>query len=86
MNLDNVKQRMDGAVDALHREFGGLRTGRASNTMLDPIHVEAYGSAMPLNQVATVNVPEPRMLTVTVWEIKAWSRRWRRRFMNRILA
>ena len=68
MNLDTVKQRMDGAVDALHREFGGLRTGRASSTMLDPIHVDAYGSSMPLNQVATVNVPEPRMLTVTVWD------------------
>ena len=68
MDLDKIKQRMDGAIDALHREFGGLRTGRASNTMLDPIQVEAYGSAMPLNQVATVNVPEPRMLTVTVWD------------------
>jgi len=68
MELDNVKQRMDGAVDALHREFSGLRTGRAASSMLDTIHVEAYGSSMPLNQVATVNVPEPRLLSVTVWD------------------
>ena len=68
MNLDNVKQRMDGAVDALHREFAGLRTGRAAASMLDPVHVDAYGSSMPLNQVATVNVPEPRLLSVTVWD------------------
>ncbi|MGE4351334.1 MAG: ribosome recycling factor [Bdellovibrionales bacterium] len=68
MDLDNVKQRMDGAVEALRREFAGLRTGRAAATMLDPVTVEAYGSSMPLNQVATVNVPEPRMLSVTVWD------------------
>ena len=68
MNLDNVKQRMDGALDALHREFAGLRTGRAASSMLDPVQVEAYGSTMPLNQVATVNVPEPRLLSVTVWD------------------
>jgi len=68
MNLDNVKQRMDGAVDALHREFSGLRTGRAATSMLDPVQVEAYGSMMPLNQVATVGVPEPRLLTVQVWD------------------
>lgn len=68
MNLDNVKQRMDGALEALHREFAGLRTGRAASSMLDPVQVEAYGSSMPLNQVATVNVPEPRLLSVTVWD------------------
>ena len=68
MNLDNVKQRMDGAVEALHREFAGLRTGRASAGMLDPVHVEAYGSLMPLSQVGTVGVPEPRLLTVQVWD------------------
>jgi ribosome recycling factor len=68
MNLDNVKQRMDGALESLHREFAGLRTGRAASSMLDPIVVEAYGGTMPLNQVATVNVPEPRLLSVTVWD------------------
>lgn len=68
MNLDSVKQRMDGAVDALHREFAGLRTGRASASMLDPVMVDVYGSLMPLNQVGTVGVPEPRLLTVTVWD------------------
>ena len=68
MDLDNVKQRMDGAIDALHREFAGLRTGRAASSMLDPVQVEAYGSMMPLNQVATVGVPEPRLLTVQVWD------------------
>ncbi len=68
MDLDNVKQRMDGAVDALHREFSGLRTGRAASSLLEPIHVDAYGSLMPLNQVATIGVPEPRMLSVQVWD------------------
>ncbi|MFA6279188.1 MAG: ribosome recycling factor [Bdellovibrionales bacterium] len=68
MDLENVKQRMDGAVDALHREFSGLRTGRAASSMLEPIHVDAYGSLMPLNQVATIGVPEPRMLSVQVWD------------------
>lgn len=68
MNLDSVKQRMTGAVEAVGREFAGLRTGRASASMLDPVMVEVYGSMMPLNQVGTVNVPEPRMLTVTVWD------------------
>ena len=68
MDLDKVEERMDGAVDALHREFGGLRTGRASTAMLDPIQVDAYGSLMPLNQVGTVGVPEPRLITVQVWD------------------
>lgn len=68
MDLNNVKQRMDGAVDALHREFAGLRTGRAAASMLDPVQVEAYGSMMPLNQVGTVSVPEPRLLSVQVWD------------------
>jgi ribosome recycling factor len=62
------KRRMDGAVDALHKEFGGLRTGRASVNLLEPIMVEAYGAEMPLNQVGTVGVPEPRMLSVQVWD------------------
>ncbi len=68
MNLDQVKQRMDGAVDALHREFAGLRTGRAATSMLEGVMVEAYGSMMPLNQVGTVGVPEPRLLSVQVWD------------------
>jgi ribosome recycling factor len=68
MNLDQVKQRMDGAVDALHREFSGLRTGRATTSMLEGVMVEAYGSMMPLNQVGTVGVPEPRLLSVQVWD------------------
>lgn len=59
---------MDGALEALRREFAGLRTGRASAGLLEPITVNAYGAAMPLNQVGTVNVPEPRMITVQVWD------------------
>lgn len=59
---------MDGALEALKREFGGLRTGRAATSLLDPITVEAYGQAMPMNQVGTISVPEPRMLTVQVWD------------------
>ena len=57
MNLDQTKQRMDGAIDALHREFTGLRTGRASVNLLDNIQVDAYGNASPINQVGTVNAP-----------------------------
>lgn len=64
----DLKRRMDGAVDNLHKEFGGLRTGRASASLLDPVVVEVYGSKMPLNQVATVSVPESRMLSVQVWD------------------
>jgi ribosome recycling factor len=59
---------MQGALDALSREFGGLRTGRASISLLEPLTVEAYGNRMPLNQVGTIGVPEPRMLTVQVWD------------------
>lgn len=68
MNLDQTKQRMEGAIDALHKEFSGLRTGRASPNLLDSVRVDAYGSVMPLNQVGTVGVPEPRLLTVQVWD------------------
>jgi len=64
----DLKRRMDSAVEVLHKEFGGLRTGRASTSLLDPVTVEAYGQAMPLNQVGTVGVPEPRMLVVQVWD------------------
>ena len=67
-DLDDIERRMKGAVEALKREFQGLRTGRASTALLDPITVEAYGAEMPLNQVGTVGVPEPRMLTVQVWD------------------
>ena len=66
--LDDYKKRMDGALTALAHEFGGLRTGRASATILDPISVEAYGAVSPLNQVATVTVPEARMISVQVWD------------------
>ena len=59
---------MDGAMSVLRQEFASLRTGRASAAMVDPIHVDAYGTSMPLNQVATINVPEPRMITLNVWD------------------
>jgi ribosome recycling factor len=64
----DLQRRMHGAVESLKHDLGGLRTGRASTTLLDPIHVEVYGANMPLNQVATVSVPEPRMLSVQVWD------------------
>lgn len=67
-NMADLKQRMSGAVEVLEKEFIGLRTGRASTNMLEPVTVEAYGSRMPLNQVASVSVPEPRLLTVQVWD------------------
>lgn len=66
--IDDYKKRMDGALTALQHEFGGLRTGRASATLLDPITVDAYGAESPLNQVASVTVPEPRMISVQVWD------------------
>ena len=65
---NDIQRRMDGAIDVLHKEFGGLRTGRASASLLDPIMVEAYGNKMPLNQVGSISVPEPRLLTVQVWD------------------
>ena len=64
----DVQRRMLGAVDALKHDLGGLRTGRASTALLDPIQVSVYGSNMPLNQVATVSSPEPRLLSVQVWD------------------
>lgn len=67
-SMKSLRKRMDGALDALKREFAGLRTGRAATSLLDPITVEAYGQAMPMNQVGTISVPEPRMLTVQVWD------------------
>ena len=64
----DLQRRMHGAVESLKHDLGGLRTGRASITLLEPVHVEVYGSNMPLNQVATISAPEPRMLTVQVWD------------------
>jgi ribosome recycling factor len=64
----DLQRRMHGAVEALKHDLVGLRTGRASTALLDPIQVEVYGAQMPLNQVGTVSVPEPRMLTVQVWD------------------
>jgi ribosome recycling factor len=66
--ITDLRRRMDGAIDMLRKEFAGLRTGRASASLLDPVHVEAYGNKMPLNQVGTVSVPEPRLLLVQVWD------------------
>lgn len=67
-DIDDLKRRMQGAINVLKSEFAGLRTGRASASLLDPIQVSAYGSPMPLNQVATISVPEPRMISVNVWD------------------
>lgn len=67
-DIDDLERRMKGAIEALKREFAGLRTGRASTSLLEPLTVEAYGSEMPINQVATLSAPEPRMLTVQVWD------------------
>jgi ribosome recycling factor len=68
IDLNDIERRMHGALEALNREFAGLRTGRASPALLDPLTVDAYGSQMPLNQVGTVNAPEARLLTVQVWD------------------
>ena len=68
IDLDDLERRMDGALAALKSDFSSLRTGRASASMLDAITVEAYGTPTPLNQVGTVNVPEPRMVTLNVWD------------------
>ncbi len=65
---DDLSRRMDGAMETLKREFSGLRTGRANPALLEPVRVEAYGQTMPLNQVATIAVPEPRLLSVQVWD------------------
>lgn len=68
LDLDNLQKRMDGAMSSLRTEFASLRTGRASATMLEPVSVMAYGTLTPINQVGTVNVPEPRMVTINVWD------------------
>lgn len=64
----DLKRRMDGALETLRKEFGGLRTGRASPALLEPLKVEAYGGEMPITQVGTIGAPEPQMLTVDVWD------------------
>ncbi len=66
--LKDLRRRMDGALEVLRKEFGGLRTGRASASLLEPVTVAAYGGTSPLNQLANVSVPEPRMITVQVWD------------------
>lgn len=65
---DDFNRRMNGSVTALKAEFTGLRTGRANTALLDPVHVDAYGSSMPISQLGTVGAPEPRLLTVQVWD------------------
>ena len=67
-DINEIKRRMQGASSVLKTELSGLRTGRASAHLLDPVMVDAYGAQMPLNQVATVSVPEPRMISVNVWD------------------
>ena len=64
----DIRHRMDRAVEVLHEEFAGLRTGRAATSLLEPVNVHAYGSDMPMNQVGTISAPEPRLLTVQVWD------------------
>ena len=68
LDTDDLKRRMDGAMSNLRTEFASLRTGRASASMLEPVMVDAYGAMTPINQVGTVNVPEPRMVTINVWD------------------
>ena len=68
IDLNEIKRRMDGAINAFKSDIASLRTGRASANVLDPVTVEAYGARMPLNQVANITVPEPRMLSVSVWD------------------
>src|SRR6202000_3061024 len=67
-DINELKRRMQGAIGALKTELGGLRTGRASAHLLDPVQVDAYGQSMPLIQLATVSVPQPRMISVQVWD------------------
>lgn len=67
-DIDDIERRMAKAIDVLKQEYTGLRTGRASISMLDPVRVDVYGSVMPINQVGTVSVPEPRMISVQVWD------------------
>jgi ribosome recycling factor len=68
LDTDDLSRRMEGAIASLRTEFASLRTGRASGSMLEPVQVEAYGQMTPINQLGTVNVPEPRMVTINVWD------------------
>jgi ribosome recycling factor len=68
LDTDDLTRRMEGAIAALRQEFASLRTGRASGSMLEPIQVEAYGQMTPINQLGTINVPEPRMVTINIWD------------------
>ncbi len=68
IDIDDLERRMEGAIGSLKHEFSSLRTGRASATMVEPVMVDAYGAMTPINQVGTVNVPEPRMVTINVWD------------------
>ncbi len=68
LDTDDLQRRMDRAIAALRTEFASLRTGRASGSMLEPVQVEAYGQMTPINQLGTINVPEPRMVTINVWD------------------
>lgn len=68
IDIDDLERRMEGAMTSLRHEFASLRTGRASASLVEPIHVEAYGQMTPVNQLGTVNVPEPRMVTINVWD------------------
>ncbi|MCB1541809.1 MAG: ribosome recycling factor [Rhodoblastus sp.] len=67
-DLNDLKRRMQASIASLKHEFGGLRTGRAAASLVEPVHVEAYGQSMPLNQVATISIPEPRMIQIQVWD------------------
>ena len=67
-DMNDLHRRMEGALNTLKSDFGGLRTGRASTTLLEPIMVEAYGQQMPISQVGTISAPEPRLLSVQVWD------------------
>jgi ribosome recycling factor len=68
LNMNDLRKRMDGALASLKTEFSGLRTGRATASLVEPIDVDAYGSKMPMNQVGTITVPEPRMIAINVWD------------------
>jgi ribosome recycling factor len=68
IDLDDLTRRMDGAMNSLKNEFASLRTGRASASMVEPIMVDAYGAMTPINQIGTVNVPEPRMIAINIWD------------------
>ena len=68
IDLNDVKKRMEGAVTSFQKDLGGLRTGRASASLLEPVMVDAYGQKMPINQVANVSAPEPKLITVQIWD------------------